>query len=93
MDLSESLDKIIAKIKKLKEINDQLVSENEELTNKVIELTRSFEENQKRINELENKNVNLQFSKTVENLDKDKLNSVIEELIEEVDKGLELLKS
>lgn len=92
MDLELILDNIKRKVEKLKEVNVQLVNENEELMNKVLKLTTSIEDTEKKMKELENKNVNLQFSKSVKNLDKDKLNSVIEELIEEVDKGLELLK-
>ena len=93
MDLKSNLNNIKDKILKLKEINTQLIAENEELTNKVLEFSSDNDKNENKIKELEDKNVNLQFSKSVNNIDKEKLNSVIEELIEELDKGLELLKS
>ena len=70
----------------------QLSIENEELINEVLALKEDQEQAEKRIKELENKTINLQFSNTLQVEEKGKLKQTINELITEIDKGLELLK-
>ena len=80
------------KAEQLRSQVNQLSVENEELINEILVLKEENERAEKRIKELENKTLNLQFSSTLEVEDKEKLKLTINELISEIDKGLELLK-
>jgi len=93
IDIELVFSRIKTKIFSLKEQNGLLTQENEELINEIIKLKQENEEKEKIIKNLENKTINLQLSKSIETEEKDKLNEVIDELIKEIDKGLELLKS
>ena len=93
MNLEEKLNIIKVKVQRLLEQNSTLKSEAIMMNAEIEHLKELLIENEKRIQELENKNVNLHLTKTVESNDKNKIKSVIEELIAEIDKGLELVKS
>jgi uncharacterized coiled-coil DUF342 family protein len=92
MNIQERLENIRAKAEKLIEENTKLRSEYQQLLDEMSQLKNQADDTQKSIKELENKNVNLQLSKSIDNNEKTKLKAVIEELIVEIDKGLELLK-
>jgi len=93
MSIHDRLDSIRSKAEKLIEENARLRLENQRLMDEMSQLRNQADDTQKSIKELENKNVNLQLSKTIDSNEKTKLKAVIEELIVEIDKGLELLKS
>jgi uncharacterized coiled-coil DUF342 family protein len=93
MSIQDRLENIRTKAEKLIEENARLRSEYQQLLDEMSQLRNQADDTQKSIKELENKNVNLQLSKTIDNTEKNKLKAVIEELIVEIDKGLELLKS
>ncbi len=91
--LEQKLDSILRKVETLKALNQKLNAENEELINQLLVQKERMEECEKRIDELENKSLNLQYSSSLKKEDKQQLKKVINELIKEIDKGLELLKS
>jgi predicted nuclease with TOPRIM domain len=91
-DLQEIVNSLQERAKALVVQLQELSAENEELIGQVIQLKQENERAENRINELENKSINLQFSNTLEIEDKEKLKSTINELLTEIDKGLELLK-
>ena len=93
MSIQDRLENIKSKAEKLIEENARLRSEYQQLIDEMSQLRNQADDTQKSIKDLENKNVNLQLSKTIDSNDKTKLKAVIEELIVEIDKGLELLKS
>ena len=93
MSIQDRLDNIRSKAVKLVEENKKLRLEYQQLLDEMSQLRNQADDTQKSIKELENKNVNLQLSKTIDSNEKTKLKVVIEELIVEIDKGLELLKS
>lgn len=93
MSIQDRLDNIRSKAVKLVEENKKLRLEYQQLLDEMSQLRNQADDTQKSIKELENKNVNLQLSKTIDSNEKTKLKAVIEELIVEIDKGLELLKS
>ena len=93
MSIQDRLDNIRSKAEKLIEENTRLRLEYQQLLDEMSQLRNQADDTQKSIKELENKNVNLQLSKTIDSNEKTKLKTVIEELIVEIDKGLELLKS
>jgi len=92
-EVENRLGAILRKVEKLKEFNAQLIAENEELISQILLQKERIEECEKRIGELENKSLNLQYSGTMKKEEKQQLKKVINELIKEIDKGLELLKS
>ncbi|MBC8343039.1 MAG: hypothetical protein ISR55_00610 [Bacteroidetes bacterium] len=91
-NLEEIIKRLQIKAEQLVTQYKELSAENEELISQVIALKEEHERAELRIKELENKSLNLQFSNTFELEDKAKLKSTINELITEIDKGLELLK-
>ena len=91
--IEQKLDSILRKVETLKALNQKLNAENEELINQLLVQKERMEECEKRIDELENKSLNLQYSSSMKKEDKQQLKKVINELIKEIDKGLELLKS
>ena len=91
-DLATTLKRLHSKAEQLLEQYKELSAENEELIAQVIAFKEENERAESRIKELENKSLNLQFSNKFEVEDKEKLKSTINELITEIDKGLELLK-
>ena len=93
MSIQDRLENIRSKAEKLIEENTRLRLEYQQLLDEMSLLRNQADDTQKSIKELENKNVNLQLSKTIDSNEKTKLKAVIEELIVEIDKGLELLKS
>jgi hypothetical protein len=92
MSIQNRLDSIRLKVEMLLDENERLKSENKQLVDEMSMLRNQADDTQKSIKELENKNVNLQLSKIIDSNEKTKLKAVIEELIVEIDKGLELLK-
>lgn len=93
MELENKLDLIKNRIEELISQGEKLVSDNSSLLAENQDLKSQIEENKKLISELENKALNLQFNNSIENEEKNKLKTVIEDLIIEIDKGIELLKS
>ena len=93
MSIQDRLENIRSKAEKLIEENTRLRLEYQQLLDEMSQLRNKADDTQKSIKDLENKNVNLQLSKTIDSNEKTKLKAVIEELIVEIDKGLELLKS
>ena len=93
MSIQNRLDSIRLKVEMLIDENERLKSENKQILDEMSLLRNQADDTQKSIKDLENKNVNLQLSKTIDSNEKTKLKAVIEELIVEIDKGLELLKS
>jgi len=93
MSIQDRLENIRSKAEKLIEENTKLRLEYQQLLDEMSQLRNQADDTQKSIKDLENKNVNLQLSKTIDSSEKTKLKAVIEELIVEIDKGLELLKS
>jgi regulator of replication initiation timing len=93
MSIQDRLENIRSKAEKLIEENTKLRLEYQQLLDEMSQLRNQADDTQKSIKDLENKNVNLQLSKTIDSNEKTKLKAVIEELIVEIDKGLELLKS
>ena len=93
MDIQIRLETIRSKVLTLLDEYKQLKQENIALNNEIKDLQEKLSSKEKSLNDLENKSVNLQSSKTIENEDINKLKAVINELITEIDKGLELLKS
>ena len=93
MELENKLNLIKLRVEQLVSRNVQLINENVVLADEIKKLKSENEYNKKNIQELENKTVNSHFSKSIENEDKNRLKSVIEDLINEIDKGIELLKS
>ncbi|MBT3303587.1 MAG: hypothetical protein HOD63_11665 [Bacteroidetes bacterium] len=91
-DLATTIKRLHSKAEQLLEQYKELSAENEELIAQVIAFKEENERAESRIKELENKSLNLQFSNKFEVEDKEKLKSTINELITEIDKGLELLK-
>ena len=93
MIIDEKLNAIKSKIEALIEKNKDLVAEKEQYSNEISRLKLQLEEKEKLIKELENKTLNLQITNTVENEEKTRLKTLIEDYILEIDKALELLKS
>jgi len=93
MSIQNRLDSIRLKVEMLIDENERLKSENKQILDEMSLLRNQADDTQKSIKDLENKNVNLQLSKIIDSNEKTKLKAVIEELIVEIDKGLELLKS
>ncbi len=91
-DLATTIKRLHSKAEQLLIQYKELSAENEELIAQVIAFKEENERAESRIKELENKSLNLQFSNKFEVEDKEKLKSTINELITEIDKGLELLK-
>jgi len=92
MSIHNRLDSIRSKVEMLIDENEKLRSENKQIMDEMSMLKNQADDTQKSIRDLENKNVNLQLSKIIDSNEKTKLKAVIEELIVEIDKGLELLK-
>lgn len=92
-ELENRLEGIRLNLESLIAQNKQLTEENEQLISELLNLKETTEQNEKRIHELENKNINLQLSNSIEGDDKNKFKYIINGLIKEIDKGLELLKS
>ena len=92
MSIQDRLENIRSKAEKLIEENTKLRLEYQQLLDEMSQLRNQADDTKKSIKVLENKNVNLQLSKTIDSNEKTKLKAVIEELIVEIDKGLELLK-
>ena len=92
MSIQNRLDSIRLKVEMLLDENERLKSENKKIMEEMSLLRNQADDTQKSIKDLENKNVNLQLSKIIDSNEKTKLKAVIEELIVEIDKGLELLK-
>lgn len=93
MELEHKLNLIKIRIEQLISENKRLINENNQLVDDSLRLRSQLEDSRKIINDLENKALNLQFNNSIENDEKNKLKTVIEELIIEIDKGIELLKS
>ena len=91
-DLATTIKRLHSKAEQLLEQYKELSAEIGELIAQVIAFKEENERAESRIKELENKSLNLQFSNKFEVEDKEKLKSTINELITEIDKGLELLK-
>jgi len=92
MNLAEKIENIKINLIKLKEENFRLRLERSKSLEEITRLNQVVEDNEKRIKELENKTLNLQIKGTLETEETNRIKNVIEELITEVDKGLELLK-
>ena len=93
MELENKLNLIKFRIETLLNRNIQLINENKSLTEEIGLLKYEVEENKKIIKDYENKSLNLHFNNSIENEEKNKLKFVIDDLINEIDKGIELLKS
>jgi predicted nucleic acid-binding Zn-ribbon protein len=93
MNFELRIDNIYRKIVDLKDQKKQLLNTKLQLENEIDFLKQEKLKYEQKTKELEDRIVNLQVSKTVDNVDKNKLSTVIEELIEEIDKGLDLLKT
>ncbi len=81
------------KIKELKNRNIEIGGENEQLIAEVLNLRTQLEDCENRRKEIENKYLNLQVNEKIPEGDKKKLITNIDNLIDEIDKGLELLSS
>ena len=81
------------KIKELKSRNVEISAENEQLIAEVLNIRTQLEVCESRMKEIENKYLNLQVNEKIPEGDKKKLITNIDNLIDEIDKGLELLSS
>jgi hypothetical protein len=93
MELDKKVDLIKERIQQLLDMKLQLINDKNILSQEIDRLKENEANSLKIISELENKSLNSQFDKSVENEDKNKLKTYIEELINEIDKGIKLLKS